>query len=214
MAPGLTPAGSSHYGTFYLGQIEQGDDSPNAEFLDYVRDNDLGDYAMVAISLKDNTPAGGYGQMINQGAADFNSNAIWESLDDIRNGAWDAQIDSFAQTMASRPDTQFLVRVGYEVSLLLFAYNGDEHVVDWLEPAGKRGVSTSLKTLTRFGNWTVGPSLTPTTTSSIASSRRPATSSLATTPCEVLTTPSGCIRVKKTSTGLASRYSIMMSVWR
>ncbi len=138
---GLTPAGSSHYGTFYLGHIEQGDDSPNAEFLDYVRDNDLGDYAMVALSLKDNTPAGGYGQMVNQGAADFNSNAIWEALDDIRNGAWDAQIDSFAQTMASRPGTQFLVRVGYEVSLLLFAYNGDEHVVDWLNQHANAGIN-------------------------------------------------------------------------
>ncbi|MEL6536663.1 MAG: hypothetical protein AAFQ98_14690, partial [Bacteroidota bacterium] len=30
---GLTPAGSSHYATFYLGQIEQGDDDPNAAFL-------------------------------------------------------------------------------------------------------------------------------------------------------------------------------------
>ena len=27
---GLTPSGSSHYATFYLGQIEQGDDSPNS----------------------------------------------------------------------------------------------------------------------------------------------------------------------------------------
>jgi endoglucanase Acf2/endonuclease/exonuclease/phosphatase family metal-dependent hydrolase len=138
---GLTPAGSSHYATFYLGNIEQGDDSPNAAFLDHVRDNDLGDYAMVALSLKDNTPAGGYGQMVNQGAADFNSNAIWEALDDIRNGAWDAQIDSFAQMMASRPETQFLVRVGYEVSLLLFAYNGDEHVVDWLNQNANAGVN-------------------------------------------------------------------------
>ena len=138
---GLVPAGSSHYGTFYLGQIEQGDDNPNATFLDTVRDNDLGDYAMVALSFKDNTPAGGYGQMIHQGAADFNANAIWEALDDIRNGAWDPQIDRFAQTMASRPDTQFLVRVGYEVSLLLFAYNGEEPVVDWLDQQATDGVN-------------------------------------------------------------------------
>ena len=40
-------------------------------FLDYVRENDLGDYAMVALSFKDNTPAGGYGQMINQNASDY-----------------------------------------------------------------------------------------------------------------------------------------------
>ena len=138
---GLTPAGSSHYATFYLGQIEQGDDSPDAAFLDYVRDNDLGDYAMVALSFKDNTPAGGYGQMINQDAADYDSNAIWDALHDIRGGVWDAQIDSFAQTMASRPDTQFLLRVGYEVSLLLFAYNGDQYVVDWLNEQASAGIN-------------------------------------------------------------------------
>ena len=96
---GLTPAGSSHYSTFYLGQIEQGDDSPNAEFLDYVRENDLGDYAMVALSFKDNTPAGGYGQMINPDAADYDPNAIWDALNDIRNGTchglgfWNIQLE-------------------------------------------------------------------------------------------------------------------------
>jgi len=134
---GLVPSGSSHYSTFYLGQIEQGDDSPNAEFLDYARENDLGDYAMVALSFKDNTSAGGYGQMINQNASDYDPNAIWDALNDIRNGAWDAQIDSFSQIMADRADTQFLLRVGYEVSLLLFAYNGDQYVVDWLDEQGQ-----------------------------------------------------------------------------
>ncbi|MDE0939845.1 MAG: glycosyl hydrolase, partial [Pirellulales bacterium] len=138
---GLTPAGSSHYATFYLGQIEQGDDSPDAAFLDYIRENALGDYAMVALSFKDNTPAGGYGQMINPNAADYDSNALWEALNDIRGGVWDAQIDSFAQTMASRPDTQFLLRVGYEVSLLLFAYNGDQYVVDWLNDQASAGIN-------------------------------------------------------------------------
>ncbi len=138
---GLTPSGSSHYATFYLGQIEQGDDSPNSQFLDYVRDNDLGDYAMVALSFKDNTPAGGYGQMINLEAADYNSNALWDALNDIRAGEWDAQIDSFAQIMASRSDTQFLLRVGYEVSLLLFAYNGDQYVVDWINEQASAGIN-------------------------------------------------------------------------
>ena len=138
---GLTPSGSSHYATFYLGQIEQGDDSPNSQFLDYVRDNDLGDYAMVALSFKDNTPAGGYGQMINREAADYNSNALWDALNDIRAGEWDAQIDSFAQIMASRSDTQFLLRVGYEVSLLLFAYNGDQYVVDWINEQASAGIN-------------------------------------------------------------------------
>ena len=138
---GLTPAGSSHYSTFYWGVIEQGDDGPNAEFLDYIRENDLGDYAMVALSLKDNTPAGGYGQMINPNAADYNSNAVWEALDDIRNGTWDAQIDSFAQIIASRPDTQFLLRIGYEVGIPLFAYNGDQYINDWLNEKAGAGIN-------------------------------------------------------------------------
>ncbi len=138
---GLTPAGSSHYATFYWGTIEQGDDGPNAQFLDYVRENDLGDYAMVALSLKDNVQAGGYGQMINPNAADYNSNATWEALVDIRNGAWDTQIDSFAETIASRPDTQFLLRVGYEVGIPLFAYKGDQYVNDWLNEKASAGIN-------------------------------------------------------------------------
>ncbi|MCH9667086.1 MAG: cadherin-like domain-containing protein [Actinomycetia bacterium] len=138
---GLTPAGSSHYSTFYWGTIEQGDDGPNAEFLDYIRDNDLGDYAMVALSLKDNTPAGGYGQMVNPNAADYNSNAVWEALNDIRNGMWDNQIDSFADIIASRPDTQFLLRVGYEVGLPLFAYTGEQYINDWLTEKANSGIN-------------------------------------------------------------------------
>ncbi|MGB1223822.1 MAG: beta-1,3-glucanase family protein, partial [Mycobacterium sp.] len=138
---GLTPAGSSHYATFYWGTVEQGDDGPNAEFLDYVRENDLGDYAMVALSLKDNVQAGGYGQMVNPNAADYNSNATWEALVDIRNGLWDNQIDSFAQTIATRPDTQFLLRVGYEVGIPLFAYKGDQYVNDWLNEKASAGIN-------------------------------------------------------------------------
>ncbi|MCH9708508.1 MAG: cadherin-like domain-containing protein [Actinomycetia bacterium] len=138
---GLTPAGSSHYATFYWGTVEQGDDGPNAEFLDYVRENDLGDYAMVALSLKDNVQAGGYGQMVNPNAADYNSNATWEALVDIRNGLWDNQIDSFAQTIATRPDTQFLVRVGYEVGIPLFAYRGEQYVNDWLNEKAGAGIN-------------------------------------------------------------------------
>ena len=138
---GLTPAGSSHYATFYLGQIEQGDDDPNAAFLDWVRNNNLGEYALVALSFKDNTAAGGYGQMVNNSGAGFNPDAIHEALIDVTNGAWDSQIDSFAQIMSSRSDTNFLLRIGYEVSLLLFAYQGSQYVNDWLNQQANAGIN-------------------------------------------------------------------------
>ena len=138
---GITPAGSSHYATFYLGKIEQGDDTPNLRFLDYVADNNLGNYALVALSLKDNTMAGGYGQMTNNEQSNFNPNAVHDALLDITNGKWDNQIDQFANSMANRPETHFLVRVGYEVSLLLFGYQGEEYVVDWLNEKSSSGIN-------------------------------------------------------------------------
>ncbi|CAM2005199.1 PKD domain-containing protein [Acanthopleuribacter pedis] len=138
---GLVPQGSSHYATFYLGRIEQGDDDPNSAFLDWVRTNQLGEHALVALSFKDNTFAGGYGQMTNNTGDQFNPDAIWEAMQDINAGRWDNQIDAFADLMKARPDTKFYLRVGYEVSLLLFAYQGNEYVVDWLNRMANSGVN-------------------------------------------------------------------------
>ena len=168
---------------------------------------------MVALSFKDNTPAGGCGQMINREAADYNSNALWDALNDIRGGEWDAQIDSFAQIMASRSDTQFLLRVGYEVSLLLFAYNGDQYVVDWINEQASAGINV-FEILMRFPNSTRPPSSTPTTTSSIALNRRPAMLSSGSIRSADTTIPSGSIRVQKMSTGSVSLFSITMLAWR
>ncbi len=138
---GLTPAGGSHYATFYSGTIEQGDDKPDAKFLDYIRSTQKDPYALVALSIKDNTKAGGYGQMINPAWGEFNSNAIWEACVDIRDGKWDSKIDQFAQTFASRPDVKFYLRVGYEVSLFLFAYKGEENANTWLEEKANAGIN-------------------------------------------------------------------------
>ena len=138
---GLTPQGSSHYATFYLGAIEQGDDNPNSQFIDYVRSIQDNNHALVALSFKDNTAAGGYGQMTDD-SQPLNTNAVWDALTDTKNGSWDSQIDAFAQTMASRPDTRFYLRIGYEVSLLLFAYkNGNQYVVDWLNQQANAGIN-------------------------------------------------------------------------
>ncbi len=138
---GFAPSGSSHYGSIYLGTIEQGDDNPNAKFLDYVRSVQDDNYALVAISIKDNTAAGGYGQMINPAWGQFNSNAVWEACDDIRNGKWDSEIDQMAQTFADRPDVKFYVRVGYEVSLFMFGYKGEQNANTWLEEQANAGIN-------------------------------------------------------------------------
>ncbi|HAA15354.1 MAG TPA: hypothetical protein DCE41_28115, partial [Cytophagales bacterium] len=133
-------AGSSHYASFYLGRIEQGDDDPNSAFLDYVRSTQSNPYALVALSIKDNTGAGGYGQMTDD-SQPLNPNAVWDALTDVNQGDWDQQIDDFAAIMSSRPDTKFMVRIGYEVSLLLFAYNGNQYVVDWLNQQAGQGIN-------------------------------------------------------------------------
>ena len=138
---GLTPAGSSHYATFFLGAIEQGDDDPNSQFLDWVRSNQSNPYALVALSFKDNTDAGGYGQMTDD-SQPLNANAVWDALKDVTSGAWDAEIDDFSQIMSSRSDTRFYLRIGYEVSLLLFAYNdGSQYVNDWLTEQANAGIN-------------------------------------------------------------------------
>ncbi|WP_165872219.1 glycosyl hydrolase [Tenacibaculum sp. M341] len=138
---GLTPAGSSHYATFFLGQIEQGDDDPNAVFLDHVRNTQEDPYALVALSFKDNTDAGGYGQMIDD-SKPLNTNAVWDALSDVNSGKWNKEIDNFSDLMKNRPDTKFYIRIGYEVSLLLFAYNNNQqYVVDWLTEQAENGVN-------------------------------------------------------------------------
>ena len=138
---GLTPAGGSHYGTLYLGTIEQGDDNPNSAFLDWIRNQQSNPYALVALSIKDNTRAGGYGQMINPAWGEFNSNAIWEACRDIKNGKWNNKIDEFADIFASRPDVKFYLRIGYEVSLFLFAYKGEQYCNDWLDEQANAGIN-------------------------------------------------------------------------
>jgi beta-mannanase len=138
---GIKPAGSSHYGSIYLGTLEQGDDDPDAKFLDWVRNYQTNPYALIALSIKDNTAAGGYGQMISPDWDQFNPNSVHDALTAINNGEWDARIDQFAQTFASRPDVKFFVRIGYEVSLLMFGYKGETYVNDWLTTQTDQGIN-------------------------------------------------------------------------
>ncbi len=138
---GKAPAGSSHYGTVYWGTIEQGDDGANNEFLDYVRSVQDDNYALVALSIKDNPAAGGFGQM-DPTKPDFNSNAIWEACKAIENGKLDDKIKSFAKIMGDRPDVKFYLRIGYEVSMFGFAYKGEEtDAQTWLEQQANAGIN-------------------------------------------------------------------------
>ncbi len=138
---GLTPSGGSHYSTIFYGAIEQGDDNPNANFLDWIRSTQSNPYALVALSIKDNTMAGGYGQMTRDDLGDFNPNAVWDACVAINNGEWDTQIDALANTFAQRSDVKFYVRIGYEVSLFLFAYKGEEYCNDWLADKANSGIN-------------------------------------------------------------------------
>ncbi len=138
---GTKPAGSSHYGTLYQGTVEQGDDNPNGNFLDWIRNYQTQPYALVALSMKDNTDAGGFGQMINQTATNYNSNAVHDALVSVNTGQWDSKIDAYANSFAARPDVKFFVRIDYEVSLFLFAYNGSQYCNTWLEQQASAGIN-------------------------------------------------------------------------
>ena len=108
-ANGLSPpAGSSHYGTIYLGTIEQGDDGPNNAYLNWIERNYPNSYVLIALSMKDNPSAGGYG-------------SVADAVSGIARGAEDAEIRSIARIFRNKPNLRFLVRIGYEVSVSMFA---------------------------------------------------------------------------------------------
>ena len=104
---GISPAGSSHYGTIYSGTIEQGDDQNNNAFLSYVESELPDGHALIALSFKDNPGAGGFSSTV-------------EGVRAVANGEFDAEIDNIANIMASNPNLKYLLRIGYEVSLYGF----------------------------------------------------------------------------------------------
>ncbi len=106
------PGGSSHYGEIYSGEINQGNDAFGNGFLTYMNNTYPGAYALIAISIKDNPGAGGFGD-------------TYSALQAINSGNLDTQIDKIAQTFADHSNLKFYVRLGYEVSLYMFAPGGD-----------------------------------------------------------------------------------------
>ncbi len=119
---GTAPAGSSHYGELYTGTINQGDDGKNFDdsspYLQYINDNYPGAVVLIAISIKDNPEAGGYGSL-NPNSSNYDPNCVYKATRDIAyTSKWDANIKKFGKKFASYPNLKFMVRLGYEVSLL------------------------------------------------------------------------------------------------
>lgn len=130
-ATGKAPAGSSHYAELYSGKINQGDDGNNEAFLDYIENNYPNAYAELAISIKDNPALGGYS----------GPNGVWQACKDISAGMWDDQIDALATSLKNRPSIRFLVRIGYEVSLNMFANKTTSDFIDILNKYTSQGIN-------------------------------------------------------------------------
>ena len=129
------PAGSSHYGEIYTGNFNQGDDGHQQAFLTYMGKNYPEAVVEVALSIKDNPAAGGYG------ALETKPNGIHQALTDITQGKWDAKIDQFAKTFKSFPHIRFLVRIDYEVSMGMHANQSSQPWSKILEQYSARGVN-------------------------------------------------------------------------
>lgn len=119
---GKVPAGSGHYGSIYLALVFQGDDVNDRQFINWVDRKYPGSYVNVAISIKDGPNLGGYGSM-DPGAPDYDPSGPWLACKDIANGVLDANIDQFSEFFKSYPNTNFFVRVGFEISIPVFANN-------------------------------------------------------------------------------------------
>ena len=108
---GITPAGCSIYGEIYTGLL----DTDSVSLLSWLQSNYPNAYVELAISVKDNPGAGGYG--------DFTTtpNAVYNAEVDIANGKWNTQIDIFANIIKAHPGMKFMVRLDYEVSMMMAA---------------------------------------------------------------------------------------------
>ncbi|WP_299253403.1 glycosyl hydrolase, partial [uncultured Cytophaga sp.] len=130
-ATNKAPAGSSHYAQLYNGKIDQGDDGNNEAFLKYINTSYPLAYAELAISIKDNPAMGGY----------TGENAVWKACKDIPTGKWDAQIDMIAASIKAKPTVKFLVRIGYEVNLNMFANKTTTPFIDILNKYTALGIN-------------------------------------------------------------------------
>ena len=89
---GIPAAGSSHYGDFFKGTINSGDDEDNQAFLSYVNDTYPGAYAELGIRLRD------------------------QDLDAIAAGNMNEPIDGYIEILNRFSNLKFLMRIGYELA--------------------------------------------------------------------------------------------------
>ena len=134
-AVGKAPAGSSHYGEIYSGNIDQGDDGKDQAFLNWIGQTYPNAVVEVGISIKDNPAAGSYGSL------DTTPNCVHKALLDVAAGKWDAKIDKFASTFKSFPHIKFLVRIDYEVSLGMHANKSTTLWGDILNKYASQGIN-------------------------------------------------------------------------
>ena len=137
---GTAPAGSSHYGEIYSGTINQGDDGKNfddsAPYLDWVGRQYPNATALIAISIKDNPMAGGYGNL------DTDPSCIYKATKDIAyTTKWDDNIRKFADKFKQYPNITFLVRIGYEVNLLMMANASGMNFLQVLDKYNAQGIN-------------------------------------------------------------------------
>lgn len=128
---GKVPAGSSHYGELYHPTLNLGDDGNDVAYLKWVYATYPQSYAMIAISIKDNVGKGGYS----------GHNAVWQACRDILTGKWDTNLNSLAQGFKSFPTMKFFVRIGYEVSIPMFANQTTSSILDIFDKYNNQGIN-------------------------------------------------------------------------
>ncbi len=143
---GTAPAGTSHYGEIYTGTINQGDDGKyfddSAPYLHWVSQNYPNATALIAISIKDNPIAGGYGHLNPHDPNGYDPSCVYKATKDIAyTNKWDANIKKFAQKFKHYPNITFLVRIGYEVNLLMMANASGQEFTTILDKYNAMGIN-------------------------------------------------------------------------
>ena len=113
------PNGASFYTTFKTPTQFQGD---GAAFVEYVNNNYPGSYAELGLSLKES-----YTQS--------QCNIIYEYCGQIANGQYDTQIQELATVIKKYSNLKWLIRVGYEVSELIFGYKNPSGCQNGYQPS-------------------------------------------------------------------------------
>ncbi len=128
---GKAPGGSSHYGELYHHTLNLGDDTQDAAYLKWISATYPKAYAVIAISIKDNPAKGGYS----------GENAVWQACRDILTGKWDTNLTGLANGFKAQPNIRFFVRIGYEVSIPMFANKTNQNIIAIFDKYNALGIN-------------------------------------------------------------------------